>query len=70
MFAMVFSAFLLMEAYLPFDISMLYWSGKPRVVQLVMGLPKNETAQRAQRHEVALGDCIVMGNEPRWILVW
>jgi hypothetical protein len=70
MLAMVFTAFLLMEAYLPFDISMFYWPGKPRVVQLVMGLPKKETVQRAQRGEVALGGCIVMGNEPRWILIW
>lgn len=70
MLAMVFTAFLLMEAYLPFDISVVYWPGKPRVVQLVMGRPTKETFERAQKREIALGGCIVMGNEPRWILVW
>ena len=69
-FAMVFTAFLLMEACLPFDISMIYWPGRPRIVPLVMGRPKMETLLRAQRREVALGGCIVIGNEPRWILIW
>jgi hypothetical protein len=70
MLAVVFTAFLLMEAFLPFDISWVYCLGKPRVVQLIMGLPKKETVQRAQRREVALGSCLVTGNEPRWILIW
>ena len=68
--AMFLAAFLLMEFYLPFDVSILYRPGRPRVLPLVMGLPRKETVQQAQRGELALGGCIVMGNEPRWILVW
>ena len=66
----VLALFLLMEFALPFDVSVLYWPGRPRIVPLVMGLPRQATFQRAQRHEAVLGGCIVMGNEPRWILVW
>ncbi len=68
--ASVLTLFLLMEFALPFDVSVFYWPGRPRIVPLGMGLPNQATVQRAQRHEVALGGCIVMGNEPRWILVW
>jgi len=67
---MFLAAFLLMEFFLPFDVSFIYLPGKPKVIPLIMGLPRKETVQRAQRGEVALGGCIVMGNEPRWILVW
>ena len=67
---LVLTGFLLMELLLPFDVSILYWPGRPRIVRLVMGLPTAETAERARRGAVALGGCIVSGNEPRWILIW
>jgi hypothetical protein len=66
---LLLTCFLLMEFFLPFDLSILYWPGRPRIVPLVMGLPTAETAQRARRGEIALGGCIVSGNEPRWILI-
>jgi len=68
--ASVLTLFLLMEFGMPFDVSVFYWPGRPRVVQLIMGRPKKEKIESAQRREVALGGCIVMGNEPRWILIW
>jgi hypothetical protein len=67
---LLLACFLSMELFLPFDVSILYWPGRPRIVRLVMGLPTVETAQHARRDEVALGGCIVSGNEPRWILIW
>jgi len=68
--ALLLASFLSMQFFLPFDISILYWPGRPHIVRLVMGLPTVETAQRARRGEVALGGCIVSGNEPSWILIW
>jgi hypothetical protein len=68
--ALLLASFLSMQFFLPIDVSILYWPGRPRIVPLVMGLPAPATIQRAQRGEVALGGCIVSGNEPRWILIW
>ena len=42
----------------------------PRIVPLVMGLPRHETLERAKRGEVILGGCIVTGFEPKYYLVW
>jgi hypothetical protein len=57
-------------SYLPFDVTFLDYPGSPRFVPLVMGLPTEETAKRAESGEVVLGGCIVSGHEPRWVLVW
>jgi hypothetical protein len=55
---------------LPFDVSLRFGPGWPRFVPLVMGLPTEETVDRAQRQEIALGGCVVTGFEPKWILIW
>jgi hypothetical protein len=66
---LVFVAFLI-TAFLPIDISLQNYSGPPRFVPLIMGMPGPEEFAQRERGEVALGGCIVRGNEPRWILVW
>jgi hypothetical protein len=45
-------------------------TGRPRLVPLVMGLPRPETIERAKRGEVILGGCLVSGFEPKYYLVW
>lgn len=36
---MFLAPFLLTKAFLPFDVSLLYWPGRPRVVRLVRSPP-------------------------------
>lgn len=66
---LVFVSFLI-AIFLPIDITLQNYPGPPRFVPLVMGLPTQETYERAQRGELILGGCIVHGNEPRWLWVW
>jgi hypothetical protein len=54
----------------PVDILPIPKAGLPRLVPLVMGLPRPETVERAKRGEVILGGCIVTGFEPKYYLVW
>jgi hypothetical protein len=54
----------------PIDILPIPKGGTPRLVPLVMGLPRRETVERANRGEVILGGCIVTGFEPKYYLVW
>ncbi len=63
------SLFLLLT-FSPVDIMPFPRGGPPRLVPLVMGLPRQETVERAKRGEVILGGCIVSGFEPKYYLVW
>ena len=54
----------------PIDVFPIPKGGRPRLVPLVMGLPRSETVERAKRGEVMLGGCIVSGFEPKYYLVW
>jgi hypothetical protein len=60
----------LVLSFSPIDVFPLPTAGPPRLVPLVMGLPRPETVQRARRGEVILGGCIVSGFEPKYYLVW
>ena len=60
----------LLLCFSPIDVLPIPKGGHPRLVPLVMGLPKPETVQRAKRGEVILGGCIVSGFEPKYYLVW
>jgi len=57
-------------SFSPIDILPIPKGGPPRLVPLVMGLPRPETVERAKRGEVMLGGCIVSGFEPKYYLVW
>jgi hypothetical protein len=54
----------------PIDVFPISRAGRPRLVPLVMGLPRPETVERAKRGEVILGGCIISGFEPKYYLVW
>ena len=54
----------------PIDVFPIPKGGRPRLVPLVMGLPRPETVERAKRGDVILGGCIVSGFEPKYYLVW
>ena len=54
----------------PIDVFPIPKVGRPRLVPLVMGLPRSETIERAKRGEVMLGGCIVSGFEPEYYLLW
>ena len=54
----------------PIDVLPFQRGWPPRIVPLVMGLPKHETLERAKRGEVILGGCLVTGFEPKYYLVW
>jgi hypothetical protein len=56
-------------SFSPVDVFPFRHGGPPRLVPLVMGLPKSQTAERAERGEVILGGCIVSGFEPKYYLV-
>ena len=68
--AVVLFGFLALEFGLPFDVSMLNRPGAPSIRTLQMGLPSKELAERAEADGIELGGCLVIGNEPRWIVVW
>ena len=57
-------------SFLPIDITLANSPGPPRFVPLVMGLPTQASIERNRRGEIALGGCMVSGQEPRWVLVW
>jgi hypothetical protein len=57
-------------SFSPIDVFPFPKGGRPRLVPLVMGLPRPETVERAKRGEVILGGCIVTGFEPKCYLVW
>ena len=54
----------------PIDVFPIPKGGRPRLLRLVMGLPRPETVERAKRRDVILGGCIVSGFEPKYYLVW
>jgi hypothetical protein len=54
----------------PIDVFPIPKWGRPRLVPLVMGLPRRETLERAKRGEVILGGDLVSGFEPKYYLVW
>jgi len=56
-------------SFSPIDILPIPKGGPPRLVPLVMGLPRPETLERAKRGQVILGGCIVSGFEPKYYLV-
>jgi len=60
----------LFATFSPIDVLPFHRSWPPKLVPLVMGLPKPETVERAKRGEVILGGCIVSGFEPKYYLVW
>ena len=60
----------LVLSFSPIDVLPIPKGGPPRLVPLVMGLPRPETVERAKRGEVILGGCIVSGLEPKYYLVW
>lgn len=60
----------LLLTFSPIDVLPFPRGWPPRIVPLVMGLPKHETLERAKRGEVILGGCIVTGFEPKYYLVW
>ena len=57
-------------SFSPIDVFPIPKGGPPRLVPLVMGLPRPETVERAKRGEVILGGCIVSGFEPKYYLIW
>jgi hypothetical protein len=57
-------------SFSPIDVMPIHRRWPPRIVPLVMGLPRPETVQRAKRGEVVLGGCIVSGFEPKYYVVW
>lgn len=61
---------LMLSSFSPVDISFKNYPGPPHLVPLVMGLPIGETWERAERHEIILGGCVVTGHEPKYVLVW
>jgi hypothetical protein len=63
-------AFWLALTFSPIDVLPIPRGGPPRLVPLVMGLPRRETVERAKRGEVILGGCIVTGFEPKYYFVW
>lgn len=54
----------------PIDVLPVPRAWPPRVVPLVMGLPRRETLERARRGEVILGGCLTTGFEPKYYLLW
>jgi hypothetical protein len=66
---LIFVAFLI-TVFLPVDVTLKNYPGRPRFVPLIMGAPHDEDIAREQRGEVVLGGCILRGNDPRWVLVW
>lgn len=54
----------------PIDVFPIPKFQTPRLVPLVMGLPRRETVERARHGEVILGGCIASGFEPKYYLVW
>ncbi len=54
----------------PIDIRPTHWFGRPRMVPVVMGLPRKEAFEAAKRGEVWLGGCIVHGKDPKWMIIW
>src|SRR5215467_354685 len=56
----------LVQSFSPIDIFPLPRRGLPRLIPLVMGLPRPETLERAKRGEVILGGCLVSGFEPKY----
>jgi hypothetical protein len=54
----------------PVDVIPIHKRWPPKLVPLIMGLPRPETVERAKRGEVILGGCIVTGFEPKSYLVW
>lgn len=67
---LAFWAVCLFLCFSPIDVLPIPKGGRPRLVPLVMGLPRPETIQRAERGEVVLGGCLVSGFEPKYYLVW
>jgi len=57
-------------SFSPVDVLLIPKGGPPRLVPLVMGLPRPETVERAKRGEVVLGGCLVSGFEPKYYVVW
>ena len=68
--SLAFWAVCLLLCFSPIDVLPFPKGGHPRLVPLMMGLPKPETVQRAKRGEVILGGCLVSGFEPKYYLVW
>jgi hypothetical protein len=60
----------LLLCFSPIDVLPIPKGRVPRLVPLVMGLPRPATFERARRGEVILGGCIVSGFEPKYYLVW
>ena len=60
----------LLLTFSPIDVLPFPRRWPPRLVPVVMGLPRRETLERAKRGEVILGGCIVTGFEPKYYLVW
>ena len=54
----------------PFDISFINVPGSPRIVPYVIGLPTPKARKEAEKGDVVLGGCFIMGNHPKWLLVW
>jgi hypothetical protein len=54
----------------PVDVFPLHRSWPPKIVPLVVGLPRPETVERAKRGEVILGGCLASGFEPKYYVVW
>jgi hypothetical protein len=67
--SLVYWVVCLLLCFSPIDVLPIQKGGYPRLVPLVMGLPRPETVQRAKRGEVILGGCIVSGFEPKYYVV-
>ena len=66
---LIFVGFLV-AVFLPIDVTLLNYPGRPRFVPLIMGAPRDVDIAREHRGEVVLGGCILRGNDPKWVLVW
>jgi hypothetical protein len=68
--AVVAVVFVCLEIFLPFDVSLIDGPGGVKVARVAMGKPGPESMAAAERGEIVLGGCVVLGMEPRWVLVW
>ena len=62
--------FVFATSILPVDVRFVNYSGLPRVVPLLIGMPTIESINASNRGEVWLAGCVFTGTEPKWIMVW
>lgn len=64
------SIMLLLTVYGPLDVIRAHRYATPRLMPVVSGYPSPELLEAYKRGEVWLTGCFVLGNEPKWVVVW